>query len=104
MSNITKPTITKEMMIEGKKLVRVTVKDEGSFVVIADSFCISESATGYTLYSSVDCKGQGDTDAHWAAFDDAIPSGKQFHVFASIPGVTYKCVGNEGEIIVTYRV
>ena len=102
MSNTTNPIITNEMRIEGRKLVRVTVVDENSFIVIADKFCISESPTGYTLYSSVDCKGQGDANAHWAAFDDAIPANKQFHVFSSVPGATYKCVGNTGSLLVTY--
>lgn len=82
---------------------KIPVNGETPFQVSRRSFGIGESATGYTLYSSVDCSGEEDSAATWKAFSEtAIPADSQHDVIDIPAGRWWKLVGNVGRVWVRF--
>ena len=83
----------------------ILIEGEIPFQITKKAFCIGETASGYTLYSSIDCvnsegKTSSGANATWAAYTDtAIPANKQLDVVDAVPGRWYKLVGNTGNVV-----
>lgn len=71
------------------------ISGEQVFPVNTKQFAISPSTEGYTLYYSADGVG-------WTAYEDAVPAGEVCIVNFGVPGMSYKLVGNVGDVFIQY--
>ena len=82
---------------------KIWTKDAIPFQVEKMNFIIGETATGYTLQSSVDCKGPDDTNATWADYaSEATPANTQHQVNMVPAGLWFRLYGNTGEVFLRY--
>lgn len=76
------------------------IHDDKAFQVRSNHVQIGESATGYTLYSSTQCKNPDDIydSSIWAAFSSEIPANFQHLVIDVAYGTWFRLVGNVGDV------
>lgn len=82
---------------------KIFVNGETPFQVTKRAFSVGESATGYTLYTSVDCKSADDEEAHFKPYSDvAIAADAQLDIADTTAGRWWKLVGNVGTVCVRF--
>lgn len=71
------------------------ISGETPVQILAHSFIVSQSQSGYTLNYS----GDGIT---WTAYSDATPANEDLNVFGIAWGTYIKLVGNTSEVVINF--
>ena len=85
---------------------KIFVFGETPFQIPKHSFAIGESDSGYTLYSSVDCKDADDVDATFAPYPKptaySANANEQIDILNVPSGRWWKLKGNNGKVCVRF--